>query len=151
MLGDPELLILDEPLDGLDPAGQMAFRARLRALSAEGKSVVVSSHDLADIEALADYVVVISQGRLVSQGPLENLLGDGRIRVVVADPESASRVLSASGMSPSIDALGILVEAPDGSDVIRALAEAGIYPSEVKAARDTLESVFLGITGDGDM
>jgi ABC-2 type transport system ATP-binding protein len=151
MLGDPELLILDEPLDGLDPAGQMAFRARLRALSAEGKSVVVSSHDLADIEALADYVVVISQGRLVSQGPLENLLGDGRIRVVVADPESASRVLSASRMSPSIDALGILVEAPDGSDVIRALAEAGIYQSEVKAARDTLESVFLGITGDGDM
>lgn len=151
MIGDPELLILDEPLDGLDPAGQMAFRARLRALSAEGKSVVVSSHDLADIEALADYVVVISQGRLISQGPLEDLLGDGRIRVVVADLRSASRALMAKGMNATIDDLGILVEASDGSDVVRVLAGAGIYPSEVKAARDTLESVFLGITGEGDM
>ncbi len=151
MLGDPELLILDEPLDGLDPAGQMAFRARLRALSAEGKSVVVSSHDLADIEALADYVVVISQGRLITQGPLENLLGDGRIRVVVADLHSASRALTAKGMNATIDDIGILVEASDGSDVVRVLAGAGIYPSEVKTARDTLESVFLGITGEGDM
>jgi ABC-2 type transport system ATP-binding protein len=151
MLGDPELLILDEPLDGLDPAGQMAFRARLRALSDEGKSVVVSSHDLADIEALADYVVVISQGRLVSQGPLDRLLGDGRIRVVVADRQTAARVLAAAGMKNSIDDGGVLVEVGDGSDVVRALADAGIYPSEVKPARDTLESVFLGITGEGDM
>jgi len=151
MLGDPELLILDEPLDGLDPAGQMAFRARLRALSSEGKSVVVSSHDLADIEALADYVVVISQGRLVSQGPLEQLLGDGRIRIVVDDRESAARVLRAKGMSAIVDDSGVFVEASDGSEVIRALADAVIYPSEVKPARDTLESVFLGITGDGGL
>ena len=151
MLGDPELLILDEPLDGLDPAGQMAFRARLRALSSEGKSVVVSSHDLADIEALADYVVVISQGRLVSQGPLEQLLGDGRIRVVVGDGDSAAQVLIAKGMSATVEDSGVLVEASDGSEVVRALAEAGIYPSEVKPARDTLESVFLGITGEGGL
>lgn len=151
MLGDPELLILDEPLDGLDPAGQMAFRARLRSLADEGKSVVVSSHDLADIEALADYVVVISQGRLVSQGPLDQLLGDGRIRVVVADTEGAVRVLTAHGMGTSVDDQGVLVEASDGSDIVKALADASIYPSEVKQARSTLESVFLGITGEGDM
>ncbi|HXV72912.1 MAG TPA: ABC transporter ATP-binding protein [Acidimicrobiia bacterium] len=151
MLGDPELLILDEPLDGLDPAGQMAFRARLRSLADEGKSVVVSSHDLADIEALADYVVVISQGRLVSQGPLDQLLGDGRIRVVVADTEGAVRVLTAQGMGTSVDDQGVLVEASDGSDIVKALADASIYPSEVKQARSTLESVFLGITGEGDM
>lgn len=151
MLGDPELLILDEPLDGLDPAGQMAFRARLRSLADEGKSVVVSSHDLADIEALADYVVVISQGRLVSQGPLDQLLGDGRIRVVVADTEGAVRVLTAHGMGTSVDDQGVLVEASDGSDIVKALADASIYPSEVKKARSTLESVFLGITGEGDM
>jgi ABC-2 type transport system ATP-binding protein len=151
MLADPELLILDEPLDGLDPAGQLAFRARLRSLSDEGKSVVISSHDLADIEALADYVVVISQGRLVSQGPLEQLLGDGRIRVVAADLQTAARVLMAKGLDTSIDDVGLLVEASDGSDVVKTLAEAGIYPSEVKPARSTLESVFLGITSEGDM
>jgi ABC-2 type transport system ATP-binding protein len=151
MLADPELLILDEPLDGLDPAGQLAFRARLRALVDEGKSVVISSHDLADIEALADYVVVISQGRLVSQGPLDQLLGDGRIRVVTADSQAAARVLMAKGMGTSVDDAGLLVEAGDGSEVVKALAQAGIYPSEVKPARSTLESVFLGITSEGDM
>ena len=151
MLGDPELLILDEPLDGLDPAGQKAFRARLRALVDEGKSVVVSSHDLADIEALADYVVVISEGRLVSQGPLEGLLGDGRIRVVVADEAAAVRALAAAGMDARADELGLVVEANDGTVVVKVLAMVGIYPSEVRPARDTLESVFLGITAEGDM
>jgi ABC-2 type transport system ATP-binding protein len=151
MLGDPELLILDEPLDGLDPAGQHAFRARLRSLVDEGKTVVVSSHDLVDIEALADYVIVISQGRLVSQGPLDQLLGDGRIRVVVTDLEGASRALTAQDIANRIDELGLLVEASDGSEVVKALAEAGIYPSEVRPARATLESVFLGITEKGDL
>ncbi|HZD22681.1 MAG TPA: ABC transporter ATP-binding protein [Acidimicrobiia bacterium] len=152
MLGDPELLILDEPLDGLDPAGQKAFRARLRALVDEGKSVVVSTHDLADIEALADYVIVISQGRLVSEGPLEDLLGGGGgIRVVVADTASAIRALATAGMDASPDDTGILVAAGDGSDVVKVLAGAGIYPSEVKPARETLESVFLGITTEGDL
>lgn len=151
MLGDPELLLLDEPLDGLDPAGQKAFRARLRSLVDEGTTVVVSSHDLADIEALADYVIVISQGRLVSQGPLQGLLGDGRIRVVVADTQAASQVLIGKGMATGIDELGLLVEAADGSDVVKSLAEAGIYPSEVRPARETLESVFLGITAEGEL
>ena len=84
MLGDPDLLLLDEPLDGLDPAGQHAFRARLRDLASSGKTVVVSSHDLSDIEALADYIVVVNKGRLVSQGPLDELLGAPAIKVVVA-------------------------------------------------------------------
>lgn len=150
MLGDPELLLLDEPLDGLDPAGQKAFRARLRKLVDEGKTVVVSSHDLADIEALADYVVVISQGRLVAQGALEEMLGDGRIRVTVSDAEAASRVLLEKGMATRVDDMGLLVEAVDGAVVVEALAHAGIYPSEIRPARNTLESVFLGITGEGD-
>ena len=61
LLGDPELLLLDEPLDGLDPSGQRVFRARLRSIADAGQTVVVSSHDMADIEALADYLVVIDQ------------------------------------------------------------------------------------------
>ena len=149
MLGDPELLLLDEPLDGLDPAGQHVFRARLKRLAEDGKTVVVSSHDLGDIEALADYVVVIDKGRLVSQGPLESLLGGGATRVVVADPGRAADALSRAGLESKRDENGLVVDSEDGSAVIRALAAAGIYPSEVRPARSTLESVFLGITGEG--
>lgn len=147
MLGDPELLILDEPLDGLDPAGQHAFRARLRDLATEGKSVVVSSHDLADVEALADYVVVINEGQLVTQGPLEALLGGGNTRVRADDTEAAASALQTAGMDVRRDELGILVTSPDGAAVIKALTDAGVYPEEVRPERSTLESVFLGLTG----
>lgn len=148
MLGEPELLLLDEPLDGLDPAGQHAFRARLRALAGEGRTVVVSSHDLADIEALADYVVVIDRGRLVTQGPLEALLHEGMTRVVVRDVDAAASVLAEAGMEGRRDDSGIVVDSDNGSEIVRLLASAGIYPSEVRPERATLESVFLGITGE---
>lgn len=147
LLGEPELLLLDEPLDGLDPAGQHVFKARLRALADQGRTVVVSSHDLSDIEALADDVVVIDRGRLVSQGPLEDLLDGGVIRVVVADVERAMSALMAGGLECRSDERGLLVDAEDGADVARILADAGIYPSEVRPERSTLESIFLGITG----
>lgn len=146
MIGNPELFLLDEPLDGLDPAGQHAFRARLRNLASEGKTVVVSSHDLADIEALADYVVVVNRGRLVTQGPLESLLDHGAMRVVVDDLSRAISVLSAAGLVSRRDDAGLLVESEDGSWVVEILAKSGIYPSEVRRERTTLETVFLGMT-----
>ena len=148
LLGEPELLLLDEPLDGLDPAGQHAFRARLRALADEGRTVVVSSHDLADIEALADYVVVIDHGRLIIQGSLEDLLDGGMTRVVVINSDAAMRVLSAAGFDVRSDDVGLVVDTTDGADIVKTLAGAGIYPSEVKPERTSLESVFLGITGE---
>lgn len=146
MIGDPDLFLLDEPLDGLDPAGQHAFRARLRDLATEGKTVVVSSHDLADIEALADYVVVVNRGRLVTQGPLESLLDGGAIRVLVGDRKAAVSALATAGIEARDDGKGLIVQSDDGSEIIRVLATAGIYPNEVKAERTTLETVFLGMT-----
>ena len=147
MLGDPELLILDEPLDGLDPAGQHAFRARLKDLAAEGRTVVVSSHDLGDVEALADNVVVIDQGRLVTQGALETLLGGGDTRVKVADRARARETLVSAGLDVREDEFGLVVASPEGAAIIAALAGVGIYPDEVRPERSTLESVFLGLTG----
>ncbi len=150
MLGDPELLILDEPLDGLDPAGQHAFRARLKDLATQGRTVVVSSHDLADIEALADYVVVVDEGRLVTEGPLESMLDGGTTRVKTGDDARAAEILAASGLDVRRDDDGLLVSGAGGSSVVEALAAAGIYPEEVRPERSTLESVFLGLTGGGD-
>lgn len=148
MLGNPELLILDEPLDGLDPAGQHVFKARLRALADEGRTVVVSSHDLNDVEALADYVIVIDHGRLVTQGSLSSLLDGGGTRVVVASPESAETALVAAGLTVSRDDGGLVVDTDDGSLITRILAGAGLYPSEIRPHRSSLESVFLGMTGE---
>jgi ABC-2 type transport system ATP-binding protein len=149
LIGDPELLLLDEPLDGLDPAGQMAFRARLRNIADSGQTVVVSSHDLADIEALADYVVVLDHGRLVTEGPLEDMLSGRATRVVAADPVAAGVALTAAGIGFQEDGASLVVAEEDGSRVVRVLAGAGVYPSEVGPARSTLESVFLGMTGEG--
>jgi ABC-2 type transport system ATP-binding protein len=149
LLGDPELLLLDEPLDGLDPAGQHAFRVRLKEIAGEGRTVVVSSHDLADIEALADYVVVVNKGVLVTQGPLEELLAGGATRVVVGDAARAVEVLTRAGMVPRLNGGEIVVPNEDGSRIVETLARSGIYPSEVAPARSTLESVFLGMTEGG--
>jgi ABC-2 type transport system ATP-binding protein len=148
LVGDPQLLLLDEPLDGLDPAGQMAFRARLREIADSGRTVVVSSHDLADIEALADYVIVLNHGKLVTQGPLEEMLTGEATLVVVEDTAGAVAALEAGGIPASADGGTLVVDEADGSRVIRVLAEAGIYPREVRPARSTLESVFLGMTGE---
>lgn len=148
LLGDPPLLLLDEPLDGLDPAGQIAFRARLREIADSGQTVVVSSHDLADIEALADYVVVLNHGKLVTEGPLEPLLAGGATRVVAADLERAEGVLRVAGIGVLLEDGFLIVEEDDGSEVVRVLAGAGIYPSEIRPVRSTLESVFLGMTAE---
>ncbi len=148
LIGDPQLLLLDEPLDGLDPAGQMAFRARLREIADSGQTVVVSSHDLADIEALADYVVVLNHGKLVTEGPLEDMLSGGATRVVTDNRDAAIAALSTAGIDVSQDGGALMVDESDGSRVVRVLAEAGIYPREIGPARSTLESVFLGMTGE---
>ncbi len=150
LLGEPQLLLLDEPLDGLDPAGQRSFRARLRELADDGRTVVVSSHDLADIEALADYVVVIDHGRLVAQGPLESLLDGGATTIVVSDIEGARSALGAEGIRTDLAGSKLLVHENDGSRIVGVLAAHGIFPSEVVSARSTLETVFLGMTGDED-
>ncbi len=148
MLGDPEVLLLDEPLDGLDPAGQVTLRARLRALVADGKTVVVSSHDMADVEQLADHVVVIDRGRLVAEGPLAQVVGDSsRYRVRVTDVTAAVDVLVAAGLDAAPDGEWMIVVTEDGEAVARALAAANIYPSALVPERKSLESVFLGLTG----
>jgi ABC-2 type transport system ATP-binding protein len=148
LLGDPEILILDEPLDGLDPAGQVTLKATLRALVDDRqKTVIVSSHDLADVESLADHVVVLDRGRTVTQGPLEDLLGSGnRQRVTVDDPAAAVAALTAAGFDARLDDGRVLVEEATGSAISRALAEAGIYPEVLVSARTTLERLFLDIT-----
>jgi ABC-2 type transport system ATP-binding protein len=148
LLGNPQLLLLDEPLDGLDPAGQAQIKASLRQLAAEGKTVVVASHNLADIEAMADHVIVIAHGKLVTQGSLADLLGAYRTgyAVDVDDPARAVTVLRAAGMGATVDGKTVVVESDQGSEISRVLAGAGIYPSELIRRTVRLEELFLSLT-----
>ena len=162
LLSDPTLLLLDEPANGLDPAGIVAMRETLRRLAASGKTVFVSSHLLAEVQVLADMVGIISRGRLVREGPLEALLTDQgvvRVRVARAEAAAASAALerlaqvdagAASALAPSDGAaeqwLTVHVEPSRAADVNRLLAEAGIFASGLESGTD-LELLFLELTG----
>jgi ABC-2 type transport system ATP-binding protein len=148
LVGDPEVLLLDEPLDGLDPAGQVAFKEELRRMvDAGGKTIVVSSHDLADIEQLADHVVVIDRGRLIVQGSKAELLtGQDRIRVEVERHDDAAEALRDDGLVVGVGDGFLVVESADGARVARVLAGSGLYPSALIPQRASLEDVFLSLT-----
>jgi ABC-2 type transport system ATP-binding protein len=155
LLSDPELLLLDEPANGLDPAGIVAMRELLRWLTAQGKTVVVSSHILSEVEQLADVVGIIDHGRLVREGPLAQILGEGatvRVRVRPEQVGAALQALAAFGPLSAADHAGpqagwltLRVGAEHAADVNRTLANAGIWASAIQPTSD-LESVFLSLT-----
>jgi len=155
LLSDPELLLLDEPANGLDPAGIVAMRELLRHLTANGKTVVVSSHILTEVQQLADVVGIIDHGRLVREGTMERLLSEGsEIRVRVA-PELVERAVALLGQRAPARAvprdgqgegwLVVAVGAERAADVNRLLASAGIWASVLEPSSD-LESIFLSLT-----
>jgi ABC-2 type transport system ATP-binding protein len=148
LLGDPEVLVLDEPLDGLDPAGQVSFKTKLRQLVDDhGKTVIVSSHDLADVESLADHVVVIDRGRLRANGSLEEVRGQGdSFEVRVGDVETATALLAAAGWEVGTERDALRVQGATGEDISRALASGGIYPQALIPGGNSLERVFLELT-----
>jgi ABC-2 type transport system ATP-binding protein len=151
LIGDPDILVLDEPLDGLDPAGQVSFKEWLRTLVDDrGKTVVMSSHDLNDVEQLADHVVMIDKGKLVAEGGIDEVTSyasaANRVRVSIADVTAASDALSSAGFEVKDEDGVLLVATDDGSAVARALAGAGLYPSALVPEAPTLEAVFLELT-----
>jgi ABC-2 type transport system ATP-binding protein len=161
MLSDPDLLLLDEPANGLDPGGMVAMRETLRYFTHElGKTVVISSHLLHEVEQLADMVGIIDRGRLLREGDLQQLLEDaGRVRVRVDLPDMGRAAPVLRALAPDRPLYGVdsgdragwftVGVAPGrASEVNRALGEAGIYASGLEPGSD-LESVFLELTGSG--
>jgi len=152
LLADAPTLILDEPANGLDPAGIVEIRDLLVALAGSGRTILVSSHLLTEVEKTCDHVTIVDRGRIVANGTPEALAGAGeRIEVRLTDDDvaPARRVLEAAGLrvSQRPDAAELWVEgALDGASVSRLLATAGIYPDELIRRRDSLEDVFLRLT-----
>lgn len=154
LLPDPELLVLDEPTNGLDPAGIVEVRDLLKELAAGGRTVVVSSHLLAEIQAMVDTLVVIRSGRLLYSGGLERLLTRASERVVAA-PEIASQrprleaAVKAGGWTfETVDDHVVVNMAADRSaELYRAAVAHGIALRMLNPQQQTLEEVFLDLTG----
>jgi ABC-2 type transport system ATP-binding protein len=151
LLKDPDLLIFDEPTNGLDPAGIREVRDTMSSLGAQGKTVLVSSHILAEVEQVADTVSIIGHGRLLAEGQVREILGASgvaSVRVGVASPDRAAQVLEADGLSVLREGEHLLVATSDAAAVTRALAGHGLYVHELSTIRPDLEAAFLALTAD---
>ncbi|MFG2889149.1 ABC transporter ATP-binding protein [Streptomyces sp. NPDC048248] len=155
LLGDPRLLILDEPVNGLDPEGIAWMRTTIRALAAEGRTVLVSSHLLAEMALTADELVMIGQGRLLAQRSVAELTVGGAVdRSLVRTPEPERlRALVARSGGTVTDAAGtpgdsFLVHGMGCEDIGRAAAQEGLVLYELTPRRATLEDAFLRLTGE---
>ena len=156
LLGAPDLLILDEPANGLDPAGIREIRHLVRLLADEkGLCVFVSSHLLAEVEQMCDRVAIIHRGRTLAQGPARDLLhrGNGRVRFSVEPADRALDVLRRRfpdrGAEAGDGAGTVLAEIPreDVPDAVTALAAEGVRVYSVERASSSLEEIFLEVTG----
>jgi ABC-2 type transport system ATP-binding protein len=151
LLKSPELLILDEPANGLDPAGIREMRDLMRTLAAAGATVLVSSHLLDEVEQICDSVTIISRGRRVAAGLVKDVLAvqdRGEHRVRVAEPGRAVEILVAAGANARLDDDGVLVGGvTDSAWITETLGGQGLWVRELTPVAPDLEDVFLALTG----
>jgi len=150
LLGDPEVLVLDEPANGLDPEGIRWLREFLRHLADQGRTVLISSHLLAEVSQTVDRVVIINHGRLVTSGTVEELLGRDEVVVRARSPQAGLLldVLVAAGKAAERTAEDtIMVKGGTSADVGELAARAGVVLHELGAERSTLEQIFFELTG----
>jgi ABC-2 type transport system ATP-binding protein len=151
LLGDPRALVLDEPANGLDPQGIRWLRDFLRARASEGRTVLISSHVLAEVAQTVDEVVVISRGRLVAHGAIDELTRDAAapVRVRTPQPDRLREALAAKDIVAELDGNGWLsVHGAPLEAVGDTAAERGIAVHELLRDRQSLEDVFFQLTGD---
>ena len=149
LLKSPDLLILDEPTNGLDPAGIRDIRDMIRDLGESGVTVLLSSHILAEVQQVCHSVSIIGNGRLLASGAVHDLVGGpaSTTRVGVPDPAAGAGVLQGAGYRVSREGEVLHVEgAENPADITRLLAEHGMYVHELSPVRQDLESVFLQLT-----
>jgi ABC-2 type transport system ATP-binding protein len=157
LLADPPIIVLDEPVNGLDPAGIVEIRDLLTSLAGTGRTILVSSHLLTEVERTCDHVAIVDRGRILASGTPEALSKSGGDRVELEFDEDAGpaarRTLESAGLrvSPGPTATTLWVEgAARGADVARLLASAGLFPDRLVHRRDSLEDIFLRLTDHRD-
>ena len=152
LVKDPELMILDEPTNGLDPQGVVEMRALIRRLGTGDRTVMLSSHLLNEVQQIADRVAIIRKGKLVAQGTVDELRGEAAIVVRVTPADVAhrqlDRMLGTAAVTGIDGTLRLSVNPDRAADINQALVGAGIKVSELRADERTLEEVFLTLTGE---
>ncbi|SEF88427.1 ABC-2 type transport system ATP-binding protein [Actinacidiphila yanglinensis] len=153
LLGDPGVLMMDEPFNGMDPEGIIWLRGLLRALAGEGRAVLISSHLMSELQDTATHVVVVGRGRVVADTSVAELLAaasaGGRVTLRAAQPERAATVLGAAGGTAVPAGPGTLsVSGLSAEDIVAHLTRQGVPFSEVAAHRATLEDAYLRLTRD---
>ena len=150
MLGDPRVLVLDEPANGLDPEGIRWMRDLLKALAAEGRTVLVSSHLLGEMQQLADDVVIVAAGKLIRQGPVDEVLGSmGAAQVRVRTPQAAELTDALGKINATVTPLpdgALMVSGADAAAIGHAAFTASVELHELTPERPDLEGVFLELT-----
>ncbi|MEV4631045.1 ABC transporter ATP-binding protein [Micromonospora sp. NPDC049523] len=154
LLGDPDLLVLDEPTNGLDPSGMADMRELLAELARQGKTVLLSSHLLGEVQEVCDRVGVISAGRLITESTVAELRGVGSL-YVRADPIERAlavvvRIVGEHAVERSGDGIRLAVDAALAPDIARALVEAGVLLHELRVCERSLEEVFFQLTTAAD-
>jgi ABC-2 type transport system ATP-binding protein len=152
LLGDPATLLLDEPVNGLDPEGIQWIRQLLRSLAAEGRSVLVSSHLMSEMALTADRLIVVGRGRLIAEGTVEDVVRTssiGHVRVDTAEPERLRHLLHDRGADVSTQPDGaLIVTGMDTRDVGIVAGTAGITLYELSTQSASLEEAFMELTRD---
>ena len=155
LLGRPDLVILDEPANGLDPNGVVEVRELIQALARDGITVFLSSHVLPEVEQLCQRVAVLQKGRIIAEGETQAMLRQGERLYVRFDASEDARKaaailggIGATTMAETGAAILLDASAGRGSEVSRTLAAAGLYAAELSIHRQTLEAVFIELTGD---
>jgi len=150
LLGDPGVLVLDEPINGLDPEGIRWIRGFLQQLAGEGRTVLVSSHLLSEVQQSVDRVVIIAKGRLVHEGTLTELETDSLPRVVVDSPDRSAlaAALEAEGLDFSTGRQGLIVDEPDPARIGHLAFVAGVELHALARQKSALEDSFLNLVGE---
>jgi len=152
LLGDPGVLVLDEPINGLDPEGIKWIRLFLRELAAEGRTILVSSHLLSEVQQSVDEVVIIAKGELVHRGTLSSLEAGDHISVLVDSPDqdALAEALRSAGLEFERVRSGLVVRGTEAAQVGHVAFVAGVELSTLQRQRSGLEDAFLSLVGEGD-
>jgi ABC-2 type transport system ATP-binding protein len=156
LLGDPQLLILDEPMNGLDPAGMLDMRDMIKSLVAEGRTVMLSSHLLDEVERTCDAVAIVDRGKVIRQGTISQLLAGSsfELQLECSEPERARSLLesTAFGAHAQIRPDGLAISLPENTqrdaiaEINRLLVEGGVAVYRLQHIQTTLEEWFLSVT-----